>query len=35
MSINNIAYHNSIEQDEFPSPNSTNEPACILQAQDF
>lgn len=30
MSINNIVYHNSIKQDEFPSPNSTNEPGLHI-----
>ena len=30
MSINNIVYHNGIEQDEFPSPNSTNEPGLHI-----
>ena len=27
---NDIVYHNSIEQDEFPSPNSTNEPGLHI-----
>ena len=30
MNYNNIVYHNSIEQNEFPSPNSTNEPGLHI-----